>query len=177
MPRCLMMMVPVVTRSPSKRFTPSRLDLESRPLRELPPAFFMGHYLLPPLRASSFLYSVAQRCHRAPLRPRPPVEPPPRLGAPLRSRPRAHPFDASPITSSSSSSWDVVQPSFPTALAIGLVQPILQDLAYGLLRDLCLGLAAQGYGDLVLNCYLKVGFNLRLSPHRPNMMAVMASLV
>src|SRR5690625_3848067 len=38
-PRCRTRILPAVTASPPKRFTPRRFDWESRPLRVLPPAF------------------------------------------------------------------------------------------------------------------------------------------
>src|SRR3989337_2571935 len=40
-------MLPARTCSPPKRLTPSRLDSESRPLRELPPAFLCAMFTLP----------------------------------------------------------------------------------------------------------------------------------
>jgi hypothetical protein len=43
-----MMMLPAGITWPPKRFTPSRFALESRPLRELPPAFLCAILLLLP---------------------------------------------------------------------------------------------------------------------------------
>src|SRR5689334_7316210 len=51
-PRWRTMMLPGMTRSPPNFLTPSRLPAESRPLRELPPAFLCAMTLYPSLAAS-----------------------------------------------------------------------------------------------------------------------------
>src|SRR5215831_2700288 len=53
-PRCRTMIAPAVMGSPPNAFTPSRLACESRPLRELPPAFLCAIAV-----ACSVAYSVA----------------------------------------------------------------------------------------------------------------------
>src|SRR5271169_2802108 len=59
-PRWRIMIAPALIGSPPKAFTPSRLACESRPLRELPPAFLcaISGYLLLALRPVDSAYDV-----------------------------------------------------------------------------------------------------------------------
>src|SRR5262245_37468447 len=49
-PRCRTMMLPALISSPAYDLTPSRFDSESRPLRELPPAFLCAMVVAPSAR-------------------------------------------------------------------------------------------------------------------------------
>src|SRR5512132_2347341 len=65
-PRCRTIMLPAVTNCPPKRLTPSRWELESRPLRELPTPFLCAIAL-------GLDLGDAHGAHRLPVSAVPPV--------------------------------------------------------------------------------------------------------